>query len=245
MENMVQAILADIDGAITYIIDGKDDHPNRIDILKEFAPQRGGRGGRGARGTGPRVNFSNRDQSSNSFQTQQQQQQPTGFGQQPTAGFGQPAGFGVQPSGFGVQQDDMMMSPTVEQGPGFGMPVQNTGYGTNNGFGAQPANNGFGVGFGGEVQQQTGGFGNMPQQQPASGFGLPQQNGGGFGVSQNGGGFNAPVGTIPGEASMEEAPMAMFGLDEQQYQQAYEQAKLQGTFPDGLNMPFMAPKSSW
>jgi nucleoporin NUP42 len=226
MDTAITSVLNDIEGAITYIIEGREDHPNRIDVLKQFAPKihapRGGRGGRG----GDRGNF-NSGRQDNQFQSAgfnngggfPQAQQSTGFGQ-PTNGFGD--GFADQITGFGHQNDSMMMSPTIDQAPtGFGQP--------SNGFG-QPVNNG----FGGSSIQQSGGFG-MPEPQQQQ---QPQQQ-------QNGGGFSAPVGTIPGEASMDDPPMAMFGLDEQEYQQAYQQAKQQGNFGEGIGMPFMSPKQAW
>jgi nucleoporin NUP42 len=258
METAIQSILGDIEGAITYIIEGREDHPNRIDILKTFAPKH--HAPRGGRGGGNRGNFSSGRQE-NQFQSQS-----TGFGGNftqatPSSGFGGPqqsngfiqGGLSDQIIGFNQpqQNDSMMMSPTIDQAPsGFGPPQTSNGFGGNSGF-TQPANNGFNQlannGFQQAGNNGIAGFPNPnPNDQPQAfgGSGMQQeqvQQGFGGGV----GGFTAPVGTIQGEASMDDPPMAMFGLDEQQYQQAYEQAKQQGNFGEGLGMPFMSPKQGW
>ena len=90
--NQMEAALRDISGAIKYILDGANEHPNRIDIAE------------GKTGPGPGPSFSQ----PSAFGTPSFDQ-PSGVGQsafgKPSA-FGQPSTFGqpsapAQPSGFG------------------------------------------------------------------------------------------------------------------------------------------------
>lgn len=95
----MEAAIADINGAAKYIIDGQDEHPNRIDIVE----------GR----TGP-------------SQPQPVAPAPSAFGQ--PGGFGQPSGFGQaalsgKPAGFGQPSASGSAQPApFGQPSAFGQP---------------------------------------------------------------------------------------------------------------------------
>jgi nucleoporin NUP42 len=262
MEECIQRILSDVDGAIDWVIQGKDEHPNRLDIIRESSNRgRSSRGGRGGRGDfASRVEQPSPNQSSsagNSTFGHQANQSPFGQPARQGSPFGQPA-FGQAP---------FSQTSTLVQNSPFGSP-------------AQPA---FGQSPFGQHQQQTqpASFGqlnenefaqhqnanqfdqSMQQDQPmvTSPFGQPQQPHNAFGhpdqseanpfaqaqASANGG-FNMSAqqqaAMNGGQMIVEDPPAAMFGLNEQQFKEAYEQAKQAGGFQDGA-VPMFAPKSEW
>jgi nucleoporin NUP42 len=227
MEECVQRILNDIDGAIGWVIESKDDHPNRLDVIRDSHSDslrgRSTRGGRGARGG--RDDFASRTEATpaNPFLSAGaspfgQQQTQSGFGQSPF-GQAQPAGgFG---SGFGqVAQGGFVQSP-------FGQPQVQNGFGQTAAFS-----------LGDEAMQDepmnSGAFGQI--QAGASPFGQATLNNSPFGHAQ--------AQPQAQQMAVEEVPSAMFGLNEEQFKQAYEQARQAGGFADGA-VPMIAPKSEW
>lgn len=123
-EQQIQAALKDVDGAIKYIVDGENRHPNRIDICN-------------SRGVGLTPNEASSTtpqsisaQSSTPFQTLGQSPAPSAFGQPsaPTSTFGQqPSSNFNQPSAFG--QPAELERPTTSFGQPsstFGKPSMST-----------------------------------------------------------------------------------------------------------------------
>src|ERR1700761_6694230 len=101
MEECIQRILGDVDGAIDWVIQGKDEHPNRLDIIRESSNRgRSSRGGRGGRGDfASRVEQPSPNQFSsagNSTFGHQANQSPFGQPARQGSPFGQPA-FGQAP----------------------------------------------------------------------------------------------------------------------------------------------------
>ena len=95
-EQQIQTALNDIEGAIKYMINGENEHPNRIDICR----------GKGASAT--------QNQSQGGYQ-----QTSSAFGQpSSTSGFGQPSSLGQPSSAFGQQQS------ATGQTSLFGQPTQ-------------------------------------------------------------------------------------------------------------------------
>jgi nucleoporin NUP42 len=267
MDETIQQILGDMDGAVDFVMQGLQERPNRIDIVREgSSSSRGSRGGRG----GGEFAVGNQ-RSSNAFQTPQQSNSPafgqpaapSGFGQAaaPT-GFGQPA-FGQspfgqqappsQPTGFGQSMQEAQ--PAFGQSP-FGQPqMQNAPFGQQaaNGFGQPQGGSPFDQSMQQDQSMNTGGFGQQQQQQPqqAMNFAQPTLNASPFGQGSmsNGGGFGAAqqqqLSMNNGSQMMaDEPPTAMFGLSEEQFREAYAQANQNGGFQDG-NMPMVAPKNDW
>lgn len=147
----IDAALSDLNGAVKYIIDGGNEHPNRIDITEGQ--------------TGPSAN-------------QAQPSGPSAFGQ-PSAlgtssGWGKPAGFG-QPSAFG-QPSSLGGQPAFGQPTAFGQPST---LGQGGAFG-QPSSLGAGqAGFGKPASGQTG-FAQAASNAPTFGqssFGQPSAPG--------------------------------------------------------------------
>ncbi|KAI4288640.1 MAG: hypothetical protein L6R35_002093 [Caloplaca aegaea] len=142
-EQQMQTALSDLDGAIKYITDAANQHPNRLDICKakggdSSQPQRPASnfqsGGRGPAG-GPIFGQPSTDKPSapafgqSSFS---QTAAPTfgkpSFGQAPAApsAFGQPSGLGQRPTVFG-QPSNINSTPAFGQSSGpapFGQPQQ-------------------------------------------------------------------------------------------------------------------------
>ncbi|KAJ5289012.1 hypothetical protein N7478_002042 [Penicillium angulare] len=156
--SQMDVALNDLNGAVKYIVDGANEHPNRIEIV--------------AGNTGANTNQSpapaqsafgqpSQSQSSNAFGSASSgwgkpaaPSQPSGFGQPSalgqTSAFGQPSTLG-QPSG---------------QASGFGQP---SALGQTSAFG-QPSNVGAQSGFGKPAFGQSGsGFGQAANNQPAFG----------------------------------------------------------------------------
>ena len=178
--SQMEVILRDLDGAVKYILDGANEHPNRIDISEgKTGPVQPGSQGPSPFG-----------QPSAFGQPSGMTPQPSGFGQPSAPGsqpaFGKPSGFG-QPSAFGQPS-------SMGQAPGFGQPSsmgQRPAFGQPAPLGGQPAALGSQSPFGKPGFGQSG-FG-QPQppqpQQPAfgqSGFGQPSALGAsGFGKASN------------------------------------------------------------
>jgi nucleoporin NUP42 len=123
----MDVILSDIDGAVKYIVDGINEHPNRIDITE------------GKTGPAP-------SQAPSSFGQPAVNSQPSPFGQPSTStpGFGQPSALGGtsafgKPSGFG-QPSAFGQPSSLGQGSSFGQPGalgQGSAFGQPSGLGAQ------------------------------------------------------------------------------------------------------------
>ncbi|TQB73293.1 hypothetical protein MPDQ_006038 [Monascus purpureus] len=115
----MDTILGDLNGAVKYVLDGANEHPNRIDIAE------GKTGPQGPSDFGRPATFG-------------QASQAPAFGQPSALGggssaFGKPSGFG-QPSTFGQPS-------ALGQGPSFGQPStlgQTSAFGRPSGLGGQP-----------------------------------------------------------------------------------------------------------
>ncbi|KAI4921964.1 hypothetical protein J4E90_000392 [Alternaria incomplexa] len=191
MQQQVKAILDDITGAINYVAEGANVHPNRIDIAKGTAAS-----GSASNPTGSSNNAANpfMKAPANPFQTAAASSQPSAFGQASTPGFGKPA-FG-QPA---------------QTASAFGQP-SNPGqtasaFGAASGLGQKPSPFGQSSALGGgqaSTPGQTSPFGAASALgQKPSPFGQPSALGGGgsafgkpaFGAS----GFGQP--SMPGAGS--------------------------------------------
>lgn len=155
----IQRILGDINGAVKYIIDGKDQHPNRLDM-----------------------------ESKGSTQQPAQQASAFGApAAAPAAsGFGQPSSMGSQGSTFGKPAFGQAAAPqsTFGQASAFGKPSQ-PGFGQASALGGgasafgQPSNPGQSSAFGQPSSMGGGGsaFGQPSTVGQSSGFGQPSQMG--------------------------------------------------------------------
>ena len=114
-EQQIQTALNDVEGAIQYIINGENEHPNRIDICKQ----------KGAMASLDRTQGV-LPQASPAFG------QPT-----PTSAFGQPSSLGQPSSSFGQQQSTFGQASAFGQPSQFGRPSTSFGQPTST-FG-QPA----------------------------------------------------------------------------------------------------------
>jgi nucleoporin NUP42 len=236
MEDTVERIRTNLDDAIDYIVQGKDEHPNRNDINRELSSPNNRGVPDGGLNQGASGGFSAIQNTPEPFSSGGQ-----GFGNSP---FGQPAapqGFG-QPGGFGQPATAFQSSPFGNQGAalnqpgGFGQPASSSPFASNQNL--APPQNGFG--------QQNGSPFDISMQQDQSVLGQPQQTNpfgqqpNGFGqISQPSGGFQSGNQVVP-----DDPPPAMFGMNEQQFQEAYNQARQAGGFQNGT-VPMVAPKSDW
>ncbi|KAJ5306144.1 hypothetical protein PENANT_c024G04822 [Penicillium antarcticum] len=187
--------LGDLNGAVKFIIDGKNEHPNRLDIVEGK--------------TGPNANLAPGalGNAPSAFGQPSIVGQSSGFGQPSTlgqsSGFGQPSTLG-QSSGFGQpstlgQSSGFGQSSTLGQSSGFGQPSalgQSSGFGQpsalgqSSGFG-QPSTLGQSTGFGqSSTLGQSSGFG-QPSNLGGSGFGQPSTLGGQSGFGKPG--FGQPA----------------------------------------------------
>ncbi|CBF77183.1 hypothetical protein AN4595.2 [Aspergillus nidulans FGSC A4] len=191
--NQMEVVLRNLNAALKYVVDGANEHPNRIDIIK------------GDTGSGVGQTSAFGQSSTPAFQgsgfTQQAPSRPA-FGQ-PSFGqpsLGQPSGFGQpsfgQPSGFG--QPSALGASSGFGKPAFGQPSQPS-FGKpslgQSGFG-QPSTLG-GSGFG-QASDTASPFSQISAT-PASGFGNASpfaQAGSGFANSSTApattGGFGVP-----------------------------------------------------
>ncbi|KAI9800243.1 MAG: hypothetical protein M1825_004227 [Sarcosagium campestre] len=162
--NQNQAALRDIDGAIKYIIDGANTHPNRLDIVAQSksAAKEAGAFGQPSQPSGGPSAFG------------QPSQPPSGtsaFGQpsQPAAGFsafGQPTRMNAAPSAFGQPSQIGSAAAGLGTGNVFGRPSQPTA-----GAFGQPTPMGQGK-FGQLTPAPQSTFG-QPTPAPQSAFGQP------------------------------------------------------------------------
>ncbi|KAK7529803.1 uncharacterized protein J3D65DRAFT_641254 [Phyllosticta citribraziliensis] len=197
----VQSILNDLPGAIKFVLDGDNMHPNRNDICDQTSSQTSNtfsRGGSAASGrpipTGPAAFGANKPSGFGqpSFGApaggqQQQQQQQSAFGRpssfsQPNQGgaFGAPSSLGANSSAaggafgkpaFGQPANPGQNHPQT-QPAAFGQPSQPGAFG-------QPAGGAFGKpAFGQAFQPGGGAFGQPSQPGGAAAFGQPSQPGG-------------------------------------------------------------------
>ncbi|KAI4608677.1 hypothetical protein J4E80_008882 [Alternaria sp. BMP 0032] len=200
MQQQVKAILDDITGAINYVAEGANVHPNRIDIAKGTAAS-----GSASNPTGSSNTAANpfMKAPANPFQTAAASSQPSAFGQASTPGFGKPA-FG-QPaqtsstSAFGAAS--ALGNPGFGK-PAFGQPAQTSStsaFGAASGLGQKPSPFGSSSALGSGSAFGKPAFG-------ASGFGQPSMPGAGSAFGQassmgqgSGSAFGQP--SAPGAAS--------------------------------------------
>ena len=175
-EQQIQTVLSDLDGALKYITDATNQHPNRLDICKA-------KGGDLSQVEQQSAPFQSRGASSNigSAFGKPSFGQPSApafgqpsFGQAaaPTPAFGQPATLGQKPTVFG-QPSNLSSAPTFGQASmpaPFGQPSAAAPFGTKQ---VQPTS-AFGQtstpSFFGQASQAAKPFGAQePQQQPAFG----------------------------------------------------------------------------
>jgi len=177
-EQQIRTALNDVDGAINYIIKAENEHPNRIDIVRESQ----------ATSTGSQRGVFSHAEGSNSLAPPYQPAatpafgaptQPGTFGQQPGGNFGQSSTLGQRPNPFGAPSG------------AFGQPTGGGGaFGQPSALGQKP--NPFGTpapAFGSTMQLGGGGAFGQPSAlgQKPSPFGAPP---GAFG--QPSGAFGQP-----------------------------------------------------
>ncbi|KAJ5153075.1 uncharacterized protein N7482_009553 [Penicillium canariense] len=253
--NQMDSALNDLNGAAKYIIDGGNEHPNRIDITTG--------------GQDPNVN-----QPSSFGQPSAGQppagSAPGGFGSTSSAstGWGQPSGFG-QASAFGqattLGQNSAFGQPsTVGQTSAFGQPStlgQSSGFGQPSTLGqgssafGQPSTLGGGqTGFGKPAFGQSGfsqagnnqpGFG-QPAAPATGAFGTPSGSSPFTQVSQNqpATGFGAPSGPSPfgqPSAAQQPPPPTGFGQRSAPFGQPAQNASPFGQVPQQQQQPTTGP----
>ncbi|QIX00569.1 hypothetical protein AMS68_006086 [Peltaster fructicola] len=133
----IQKILSDVNGAVKYVLDGKDQHPNRIDMSKQpFGNQENASSSQSTSTFGAQKPQTSSFGQPSSFG---RNQQSSSFGQPSTpaqgSSFGQPSALGStsfgQPSGLG--QNSAFGKPSALGGsafgkPSFGQPSQPSGF---------------------------------------------------------------------------------------------------------------------
>ncbi|KAI9841226.1 MAG: hypothetical protein M1838_003671, partial [Thelocarpon superellum] len=179
-EQQIQAALADVDGAINYVLEGAKTHPNRIDVCAgASASVQGGNAPAAISGQPPAFALgsgafgkpSNLNVPGTAFgQTTAQAPATSAFGQPSQLGggssaFGKPSQLGAGVTGFG--QPSQLGAPTT----GFGQPSQLGG----NLAAGQPPLRGPSAGvFGGSAAHgASGAFGQPTTLTPSGGFGKP------------------------------------------------------------------------
>jgi nucleoporin NUP42 len=212
-EQQIQNALSNLDGAIDYLIKSQNEHPNRLDTIRDS-------------NAGPQTGVFSRDavpQASNPFGSTSAPafgapSRPSAFGapSQPGA-FGapsQPGAFG-QPSAMG-QKANPFGAPSA---PAFRAPTQlggTTAFGQSSALGQKPNPFGAPSAGGDSFGQPSGGFG-PPSQPAANPFGVPSQIPSAFGAPSQLGptpsAFGQPSGTPLGAPS---APANPFGGGQQQ-----------------------------
>ncbi|KAJ5725970.1 uncharacterized protein N7483_007327 [Penicillium malachiteum] len=199
--NQMNTALNDINGAIKYITDGANEHPNRIDITEGNtapAPNQAPAAGQSAFGQPAFGPPSAPNQASNQFGGSSsgwgQPSQPAQPAQPTQPAFGAPSAFG-QPATLGQSQGSAFGQPsTLGQGSAFGQP---SSLGQGSAFG-QPSTVGGQSAFG--QPSTVGGQG---------GFGKPTFGQSGFAqAANNKPGFGQPA---FGQPSAPAAPAAPFG----------------------------------
>lgn len=182
----MDVILNDLDNAVKYVVDGINEHPNRIDIAEGRTVQTAGQPPATSFGQpAPTTQPSGFGQPSN-LGTQSGFGKPSGLGQ--PSGFGQPSAFG-QPSSFGQpstfgQPSGFGQPSTLGQGSAFGKP---SGLGAPSAFG-KPAFGQSSLGqpaFGQSSFGQPSGLGASPFGKPATAASPFAQAGSGFGAASS------------------------------------------------------------
>ena len=125
----MQTILGDVDGAITYVIEGAKTHPNRIEVCKGLAGSGPGQAAQfGTSRLGGPVVVQSSAFGSPSPLPGVQSASPSSFGQPST--FGQPSSTFGQPSAFGRPPSTTFSQPTItpnQPSSTFGQPSSSFG----------------------------------------------------------------------------------------------------------------------
>ncbi|KAM7190174.1 hypothetical protein V8F33_009651 [Rhypophila sp. PSN 637] len=154
-DKQMQTVLRDVNGAIKYVQDAAQKHPNRIDVCKQ--------------GTSTQPNkapWSQQNQTNNTFGQPAQPSNAFGGNTTTTGAFGQPAALGQKPNPFGAPAFGQPSQPTTSA---FGQPSQpaTSAFGQASAVGGSSA---FGKPAFGQPAATTGAFG-QPAQPAASAFG--------------------------------------------------------------------------
>jgi nucleoporin NUP42 len=266
VNQQVQAILADRRGAIRYVVNGRNEHPNRWDVINDCTK------------TGQTPDYLLSNQEPKDPFAQQQSTEST-FGRGNNAAFGQPAAqtspaFG-QPSApttsaFEQQQQQQQAPPTNQSL--FGQPafIQNTTSFSQPAF-SQPPQSVFGTT---SFSQPTQPAFSQPPAASTSAFSQQQQSLP-LGAKQQVPPFTAPLqqqpqqqppipeltkippnsqlaaflsttgtNTIPTQFPDAQPPDSAYGSQTAALQNAFATAREKGEFPDGV-VPEVAPKGEW
>ncbi|OIW26718.1 hypothetical protein CONLIGDRAFT_683672 [Coniochaeta ligniaria NRRL 30616] len=232
-QQQIQAALANLDGAIQFVVDAGNKHPNRRDICQqgtvpggttgEFAvgkPRNPAFGGGQATAFGAPANaFGAPSQPANAFSSPSQPSQPS------AGGFGQPSALGQKPNPFGTPAFGQPAKPAAT--PAFGQASQPvSAFGQSSALGAKPS--AFGApAFGQPAQPAAAPAFGQPSSTPA--FGQPSQPGTAFGQSsglgQKPNPWGAPAGgstasPFANTAAQQPAAQNPFGAAPQQQQNA-------------------------
>lgn len=184
----IQTALGNLDGAIQFIVDAGNKHPNRRDVCQQ-ATRPGGTTGEFAVGKPRNPAFGGAQATTafgapaTAFGAPSQAANPFGASSQPSAGgFGQPSALGQKPSAFGAPAFGQPAKPAAA--PAFGQPSQPaSAFGQSSALGAKP--NPFGAPAFGQAAQpasapafgqpttSTSAFGQPSQPTTASAFGQP------------------------------------------------------------------------
>lgn len=166
-EQQVQTTLSNLDGAVQFVLQGENKHPNRIDICKQGTPNGATSGvfGRDAV-AGSQASFANPLVSNPFSSAPTPQANPFGGA---TSAFGQPSALGQKPNPFGSQPSSAFGQPSAmgASKPVFGQSTQmgaNTpAFGQASSLGQKPNP------FSNAASSGQGGFGQVTQ----SAFGQP------------------------------------------------------------------------
>lgn len=183
----IQTALGNLDGAIQFIVDAGNKHPNRRDVCQQ-ATRPGGTTGEFAVGKPRNPAFGGGQATTafgapaTAFGAPSQAANPFGASSQPSAGgFGQPSALGQKPSAFGAPAFGQPAKPAAT--PAFGQPSQPaSAFGQSSALGAKPSP--FGAPAFGQAAQpaaapafgqptSTPAFGQPSQPTTASAFGQP------------------------------------------------------------------------
>ncbi|KAK0649668.1 hypothetical protein B0T16DRAFT_327054 [Cercophora newfieldiana] len=175
-QNQIQTTLSNINGAIQFIVDAGNKHPNRADICKASMPN-GGTTGEFAKDKASSTNAFG--STANAFQTNTAASNvfgsPAGGG-----GFGQPSAMGQKPSPFGAPAFGQPSQPAATS-PFGQSATTSAAFGQASTLGAKT--NPFGTPAFGQPAQPTGGSAFGQPSQPAAGsvFGQPAATTSAFG----------------------------------------------------------------
>ncbi|CCC12157.1 hypothetical protein SMACR_05895 [Sordaria macrospora] len=179
----IQATLGNIQGAIQYLVEAGNKHPNRHDICKQNTLPGGTTGEFGSDRPKPNPFGSS---TTSTFGSPQTTSNVFGAPSQPAGAFGQPAALGANPNPFGAPAFGQPAQPAAASP--FGQPsalgASTSAFGTPSALGAKP--NPFGT-------PATGGAFGQPAAAPA--FGQPTQPAGAFGQPAQLGAKPNPFGT--------------------------------------------------